>query len=220
MTTITEAELEQASLDWLAALGWSVAHGRDIAPDTPDAERNEYGQVVLERRLRDALARLNPAMPISALDDAYRKLIRPEGSTLEARNRAFHRTLVNGVEVEYRENGGRVRGGQARVIDYDSPANNDWLAVNQFAVSENRNNRRPDVVLFVNGLPLGIIELKNPADEDATIWTAWRQLQTYKADLLTLFSMNEALVVSDGNQARIGTLTAGREWFKPWRTHS
>ena len=97
-------------------------------------------------------------------------------------------------------------------------SNNDWLAVNQFTVTENNNTRRPDIVLFVNGLPLGVIELKNPADEDATIWAAWRQLQTYKADLPTLFSMNEALVVSDGTEARIGTLTAGREWFKPWRT--
>ena len=218
MTTITEAEVEQAALGWLAVLGWSVAHGSDIAPETPNAERRDFGQVVLEHRLRDALASLNPDLPASALGDAYRKLIRPEGSTLEARNRAFHWMLVDGVEVEYREAGGRMRGGHARVIDFDNPANNDWLAVNQFAVAENRNNRRPDVVLFVNGLPLGIIELKNPADEDATIWTAWRQLQTYKADLPTLFSMNEALMVSDGNEARIGTLTAGREWFKPWRT--
>ena len=125
---------------------------------------------------------------------------------------------MNGVEIEYREVGGRVRGNQVRVIDFDNPADNDWLAVNQFTVTENRNTRRPDVVLFVNGLPLGVFELKNPADEDATIWTAWQQLQTYKAELPTLFSMNEALMVSDGTGARIGTLTSGREWFKPWRT--
>ena len=157
-------------------------------------------------------------MPVSALDDAHRKLTRPEGSTLEARNREFHRMLVNGVEIEYREVGGAVRGDLVRVIDFDEPDNNDWLAVNQFTVTENRNTRRPDVVLFVNGLPLGVIELKNPADEDATIWSAWQQLQTYKAELPTLFSMNEALVVSDGTDARLGTLTSGREWFKPWRT--
>ncbi len=218
MTTITEADVEQAALDWLADLGWSVEHGPDIAPETPSAERTDYGQVVLERRLRDALAELNPGLPVSALDDAFRKLTRPEGSTLEARNRAFHRMLVNGVEIEYRDSEGRVRGDQIRVIDFDNSSNNDWLAVNQFTVSENRNTRRPDVALFVNGLPLGIIELKNPADEDATIWTAWQQLQTYKAELPTLFSMNEALVVSDGTTARVGTLTSGREWFKPWRT--
>ena len=218
MTTITEAEVEQAALEWLSSLGWQVAHGPDIAPDTPDAERDDYGQVVLQRRLRDTLAELNPRLPADALDDAFRKLTRPDGSTLEARNREFHRMLVNGVEVEYREAEGRVRGDQVRVIDFDEPANNDWLAVNQFTVTEDRNTRRPDVVLFVNGLPLGIIELKNPADEDATIWTAYQQLQTYKSELPTLFSMNEALVVSDGNEARIGTLTSGREWFKPWRT--
>ena len=195
-----------------------MAHGPDIAPDTPGAERADYDQIVLEHRLRDALAVLNPGLPADALDDAYRKLTRPEGSTVEARNREFHRMLVNGVEIEYRDAEGRVRGDQVRVIDFDDPGNNDWLAVNQFSVTENRNTRRADVVLFVNGLPLGVIELKNPADEDATIWTAWNQLQTYKAELPTLFGMNEALVVSDGIEARLGTLTAGREWFKPWRT--
>ena len=218
MAVLTEALVESAALDWLSALGWGVAQGPDIAPDTPGAERVDYGGVVLERRLRDALARLNPGAPASALDDALRKLTRPQGSALEARNRAFHRMLVNGVEVEYREARGRVRGDQVRVLDFDDPAANDWLAVNQFTVTEDRNTRRPDIVLFVNGLPLVVIELKNPADEDATIWTAWRQIQTYKAELPTLFSMNEALVVSDGTEARVGTLTSGREWFKPWRT--
>ena len=218
MTTLTEADVEQVALDLLSGLGWGVAHGPDIAPDAPDAERADYGQVVLEHRLRDSLGDLNPSLPIDALDDAFRKLTRPEGSSLEARNRAFHRMLVNGVGVEYRDSEGRIRGDQVQVVDFDNPANNAWLAVNQFTVTENRNNRRPDVVLFVNGLPLGIIELKNPMDEDATISTAWQQLQTYKAELPTLYSMNEALVVSDSNEARIGTLTAGREWFKPWRT--
>ena len=218
MTTITEADVEQAALSWLANLGWQVARGPDIAPDSPGTERGDYGEVVLEHRLREALAALNPCLPVSALDDAFRKLTRPEGATLEARNRGFHRMLVDGVEIEYREAAGRVRGDHVAVLGFDDPTNNNWLAVNQFTVTENRNTRRPDVVLFVNGLPLSVIELKNPADEDATIWTAWQQLQTYKSELPTLFSMNEALMVSDGNEARIGTLTAGREWFKPWRT--
>ena len=218
MTTITEADVEKAALAWLTDLGWGVEHGPDIAPHTLNAEREDYGQVVLQRRLRDALPELNPSRPTDALDDAYRKLTRPEGATVEARNREFHRMLVSGVEIEYREAGGAVRGDIVRVIDFDNPAGNDWLAVNQFTVTENRNTRRPDVVLFVNGLPLGVIELKNTADEEATIWTAWQQLQTYKSELPTLFSMNEALVVSDGNEARVGTLTSGREWFKPWRT--
>ena len=218
MTTLTEAVVEQAALEWLSGLGWQVLHGPDIAPETPDAERDDYRQVVLEHRLRGALTELNPALPMSALDDACRKLTRPDGSTLEARNRAFHRMLVNGVEVEYPDADGRVRGDQVRVIDFDNPNSNDWLAVNQLTVTENKNNRRPDIVLFLNGLPLGVIELKNPADEDATIWTAWNQLQTYKAELPMLFSMNEVLMVSDGTEARLGTLTSGKEWFKPWRT--
>ena len=220
MTTFTESTVEDAALAWLESLGWNIAHGPDIAPDTPGAERGDYGAVVLERRLRDTFARLNPNLPTEALEDAFRKLTHLDGPTLEARNRAFHRLLVDGVTVEYRTDNGTVRGAQARVIDFDTPTNNDWLAVNQFTVVENKHERRPDVVLFVNGLPLGVIELKNPADEDATIWTAWQQLQTYKAELPTLFSMNAALLVSDGVEARIGTLTAGREWFKPWRTIS
>ena len=214
----TESEVEDAALEWLAGLGWSVAHGPDIAPGMPDAERADYGQVVLDQRLREALARLNPDLPAEALDDAFRKLVRPEGATLEARNRAFHCMAVDGVTVEFRGDNGAIRGAQAFAIDFDNPDANDWLAVNQFTVVENRHERRPDIVLFVNGLPLGLIELKNPADEDATIWSAWQQFQTYKAELPSLFAFNAALIVSDGVEARIGTLTAGREWFKPWRT--
>ena len=217
---VTESTVEDAALAWLESLGWSVAHGPEIAPDTLGAEREDYGEVVLEGRLRAALARLNLNLPAEALDGALRKLARPEGATLETRNRAFHQMLVNGVTVEYRGDNGAIRGAQARVIDFEDPAGNDWLAVNQFTVVENKHERRPDVVLFVNGLPLGLIELKSPADEDATIWTAWRQLQTYRAELPSLFAMNAALMVSDGAEARIGTLTAGREWFKPWRTIS
>ena len=218
MTTLTESDVEQIALEWLDGLGWRVAHGPEIAPGTANPERSDYGQVALERRLQDSLAELNPGLPASALDDAFRRLTRPEGATLEARNRAFHRMLVDGVAVEHRADGGAIRGAQVKVVDFDNPTNNDWLAVNQYTVTENRNTRRPDVVLFVNGLPLGVIELKNPADEDATIWTAWQQLQTYKAELPSMFSMNEALMVSDGTDARIGALTSGREWFKPWRT--
>ena len=218
MTTLSESTVEAAALEWLATIGWQTAHGPDIAPDAPSAERDNYGHVVLERRLRDALGKLNPSLPTWALDDAFRKLSQPEGATLEARNRSFHRMLVNGVTVEYRSGDGNIRGEPARLIDFDDWDANDWLAVNQFTVTEDGNTRRPDVVLFVNGLPLGVIELKNPADEDATIWSAWQQLQTYQAELPTLFSMNEMLMVSDGLEARVGALAAGREWFKPWRT--
>ncbi len=144
----------------------------------------------------------------------------PPAPQLAARNRAFHRLLVDGVTVEYPAQDGSIRGAQARVVDFEHPERNNWLAVNQFTVTENRNKRRADIVLFVNGLPLAVIELKNPADEEATIWTAWNQLQTYKDELPALFAMNAAMIVSDGLEARIGTLTAGKEWFKPWRTVS
>ena len=220
VTGLNEAEVEEIALAYLESLGWNNAHGPDIAPFTSGAERDKYDQAALSGRLRDALARFNAALPIEALEDAARKLTRPEGATLETRNRAFHQMVVNGVNVEYRDDNGVIRGAQAKVIDFDSPQNNDWLAVNQFTMVEDNHNRRLDIVLFVNGLPLGAIELKNPSDADATIWAAWQQLQTYKAELPNLFSMNEVLVVSDGLEARIGTLTAGREWFKPWRTIS
>ncbi len=218
MTAFTESEIEDAALEWLEGLAWKVAHGPNIAPHAAASERADYSEVILEHRLRDALARLNPAVPAEALENAFRRLTRPEGSTLEARNRAFHRLLVDGVTVEHRSPGGTLQYPWISVLDYENPANNDWLAVNQFTVVEGEHERRPDVVLFVNGLPLGLIELKNPADEKATVWTAWNQIQTYKAELSNLFAFNAALIASDGVEARIGTLTAGREWFKPWRT--
>ena len=216
MTTLTEADVEAAALAWLAGVGWRVANG----PELMSGERDGYGAVVLEGRLRDAIARLNPQLPTEARDDAFTKLTRLPGTSLVARNREFHRMLVNGVTVEYRNDDGAIRGAQAKVIDFDDAAANDLLAVSQFTVTENRNTRRADIVLFVNGLPLGIIELKNPAAADADIWDAWSQLQTYKDELPALFAMNELMMVSDGTQARIGTLTAGREWFKPWRAIS
>ena len=214
----TESELEDAALEWLESLGWKVVHGPDIDPHAAGKERTDYSHVILEHRLRDALDRLNPALPVEALEDAFRKLTRPEGSALDARNRAFHRMLVDGVTIEYRSAGGAVRGAQALGLDFQNPANNDWRAVNQFTVVETEHKRRLDVVLFVNGLPLGLIELKNPAKEKATIWTAWQQIQTYKAELSNLLAFNAALIASDGANARIGTLTGEREWFKPWRT--
>lgn len=217
---VTESVVEQAALAWFESLGYGVKAGPDIAPDGATPERGSYSDVILQDRLQQALARLNPGLPAEALDDAFRRLTRPEGATLEARNRAFHWMLTDGVTVEYRRPGGSIAGAQARVIDFDDPAQNDWLVVNQVTVMENRHTRRPDVLVFLNGLPVGLLELKNAADEDATIAQAFQQVQTYKRELPTLFSFNEILVVSDGIEARIGTLTAGRERFKPWRTIS
>jgi len=224
MAGLTESDVEQAALAWLESIGWVVRNGAEIAPGELAAERTDYGQVVLEQRQRDALARLNPALPAEALEDAFRKLTRPEGAELAARNRAMHRLLVDGVTVEYRATDGEIRGAQVRALDFDTVDANDWLAVNQFTVTDvvagfkPAPTRRPDVVLIVNGLPLAVLELKNPAAENATIWSAFQQLQTYKAEIPSLFATNELLVVSDGVEARVGTLTAGREWFKPWRT--
>jgi type I restriction enzyme R subunit len=218
MATFYESVVEDAALAWLEALGWQVLHGPDIAPETPAAERQSYGEAILTGRLRAALARLNPDLPAEALEDAYRRLTHLEGTDLIQQNRAMHHLLVNGVTVEYRDDDGHIRGGHVRVLDFEDPANNDWVAVNQFAMVENKHSRRPDIVLFVNGLPLAVLELKNAADEEATIWTAFQQLQTYQAEIASLFSANAVLVASDGVEARVGALHAGREWFKPWRT--
>ena len=220
MSNFTESVVEDAALGWLESLGYVVLHGPDIAAGMSGAERSDpnYRDVVLESRLRQALVRLNPDLPAEALEDAFRKLTRSDAPSLLECNRAVHRMLIDGVTVEYRRKDGSIAGAQTKAIDFDRPDNNDWLAVNQFTVCEGQHNRRPDVVLFVNGLPLAVIELKNPADENATVEAAIQQLHTYQSQIPALFATNAALLVSDGVQARIGALSAGKEWFKPWRT--
>jgi type I restriction enzyme R subunit len=218
VSVFNEATVETATLDWLSALGYQTLFGPEITPDMPAAEREHYGQVVLEYRLRQALQRLNPQLPADALDEAFRRLTRPGSPSLVANNHAFHKMLVEGIPVEIQRKDGSLGHEQVWAIDFHEPGNNEFLAVNQFTVVENRIERRPDVVLFVNGLPLAVIELKNAATENATIWSAFNQLQTYKQQISSLFSFNEAMVISDGVEARIGTLTADREWFMPWRT--
>ncbi|MFP7756212.1 type I restriction endonuclease subunit R [Thermodesulfobacteriota bacterium B35] len=218
MDSFTESVVEQAALAWLEALDYTILSGPEIAPGEPAAEREDYEQVILESRLRQALQRLNPQVPADALEEALRKLTRPDMPTLVANNHLIHKYLVDGVPVEYQRADGSIGGDLVRVLDYDMPENNEFLAVNQFTVVEDRHERRPDVVLFVNGLPLAVIELKNAATESATIWSAFNQFQTYKEQIPRLFAFNEALVISDGVQARIGTLTSDREWFMPWRT--
>lgn len=216
----TESIVEDAALAWLQASGYSVLHGPEIAVGELAAERVDpnYRDVALEYRLRQALVQLNPELSAEAIEDAYRKLTGIDYPSLITRNRSIHRMLVDGVPVEYARKDGTIAGAQARVLDFDNPDNNDWLAVNQYTVAEGQHVRRPDVLLFINGLPLGVIELKNPADENATIWAAYQQLQTYQAQIPVLFSTNAVMVVSDGVQARIGAVGAGKEWFKPWRT--
>jgi type I restriction enzyme R subunit len=214
---INEAAVEDAALSWFEELGYAIAHGEQIAPDEPGAERESYGDVVLIGRLRDAIDRLNSDIPAQAREEALRKVLHPESPSLIVNNRTFHAMLRDGVEVEYNRPDGSIAGDRVRLVS-DDPAENDFLAVNQFTVVEGQYNRRPDVVVFLNGLPVCVIELKAALNEDATIWSAWNQLQTYKQQIPSLFNYNELLVISDGLNARIGSLTAGKEWFKPWRT--
>ncbi|NQT48379.1 MAG: type I restriction endonuclease subunit R, partial [Chloroflexi bacterium] len=218
MATITESVVEEAAIEWLTDLGYDYLPGPDIAFDGPCPERDGYADVVLVGRLRSALERLNPGIPAEALEDAFRKVTRPDSPSLVINNRQFHKMLTEGMDVEYRHEDGRIVGDKVRLIDFAEPDNNDWLVVNQFTVVEGQYNRRPDIVAFVNGLPLAVIELKNPANENATLKTAYNQFQTYKTEIPSLFAYNEMLVISDGTEARLGTLTSGEEWFLPWRT--
>jgi type I restriction enzyme R subunit len=214
---ITEDQLENVCLNWFRDCGWHCVQGVDISPDGDASEREDYRVVVLKHRLATAVARLNPGLPQSAIDEVVHILCTPDHPSLEQNNREFHRLLTNGVKVEYSTDEGKETV-YAQVIDFQYPDNNDLLVVNQFSVRGTKQARRPDVVVFVNGLPLAIIELKNPADQSADIWSAYSQLQTYIDELSDLLAYNVALVVSDGITARIGSLTASKERFMPWNT--
>ena len=218
MPIIAESHVEEAALVWLAELGYSIATGPTLAPDGPAPERAHYGEVLLKGRLRAALARLNPTLPPEALVEAEAQLSFAQTPLLVEENRRLHRHLVEGVTLEVRRPDGTMAGEQVRFFDFDDPAGNDWLAVNQFAMVEGRASRRPDIVVFANGIPLAVIELKNPGDEDATLDGAFNQLRTYTGEITALFRTNLALVVSDGISARIGSLTSDRERYMPWRS--
>ncbi len=220
MTNLSENAIEQMALDELQALGWQVAFGPDIAFDSPRPEREaaaNYGDVVLVGRLRAALERINPDMPDAAIEEALRQVLTLESPALIENNRRFHQMLTDGVDVSWMGAEGE-RHGKVWLLDVEHPENNDWLAVNQFTVIENKHERRPDIVLFLNGLPLAVIELKNPGAEQATLRQAFNQLQTYKQEIPSLFAYNAILVISDGMQARFGTITSGWDRFMPWRT--
>jgi len=214
---VAESHVEEAALNWFEELKWSILHGPDIAFDGVMPERTSYSDVILRGRLESAIDSLNPGLPREAKEDALRRVLHIDSPSPILRNRAFHKMLTDGVTVEIVEDG-RVRGEQVKLIDFENPDANDWLVVNQFTVVEGQHNRRPDIVVFVNGLPLVVIELKNPTDENATIETARKQFETYKAEIPSLFTTNELLVISDGEQARMGTITSPREWFLPWKT--
>jgi len=216
--SLNESIIEAATLEWFGELGYAIGHGPHMAPGEPATERGSFSDVVLVGRLATAIHRLNPAIPQEAQEEALLKVLRVATPSLTQTNRAFHHMLRDGVEVEYRRPDGSIAGDRVQLLSFADPGENDWLAVNQFTVIEGQNNRRPDIVVFINGLPLAVLELKNAADEDATIWTAYKQLQTYRAQIPSLMHYNELLVVSDGVQARVGSLTASQEWFKVWRT--
>ena len=214
---LTESVVEDAAIEYLGDLGYDYLHGSVIAHDGESPERSSYVDVILAGRLRTALARINPHLEADTLDEVAKRILRPESPSLEENNVAFQTYLTRGVDVQVRKDG-RIRGDQAWLIDVDSPDNNDWLVVNQFTVVTGKYNRRPDLVVFVNGMPLAVIELKNPEDEQATVTSAWNQLQTYKSQIPALFDTNELLIISDGTEAKVGSLTAGFERFGPWRT--
>ena len=214
---MTEDQLEQEVLGWLAEVGYRVVCGYDVAPDSDNPWREQFQQVLLRERLREAIARLNPSVPLVAREDALTQVVNLDTPALLSANRAFHRLLVNGVPVQYQRDGETV-GDFVRLVDFEQPTANEWLAINQFSIKGPKHTRRPDIILFINGLPLVVLELKNPADVNADIWKAFDQLQTYKEQIPDLFQYNEIMIASDGSEARMGSLSANAERFMQWRT--
>ncbi|MBF0155230.1 MAG: type I restriction endonuclease subunit R, partial [Magnetococcales bacterium] len=218
MPSLSEAQVEEILLGKLTEMGYACISEPKIGPDSRQRERNSYGDVILRGRLEEAVSRINTDLPAEAQENAIRKVIQTESPSFVEENRRLHRLVTTGVEIEYYAEDGTLRPGIVHLIDYDDLDNNDWLAVNQFTVIEGSHNRRPDVVVFVNGLPLAVIELKKPGDEQATLESAYNQLQTYKNEIPSLFHTNAVLIISDGLFARIGSLTANKERFMRWRT--
>ena len=214
---MTEDQLEQEALEWLVELGYTHVYGPNIAHDGDSPERESYRQVVLAGRLRAAIARLNPAVPLAAREDALKQVLELGVPVQLSANRLFHRLLVSGVPVQYQKDG-ETRGDFVRLIDWAQVTANDWLAINQFSIQGPKHTRRPDIILFVNGLPLVLLELKNPADVHANLWKAFDQIQTYKEQIPDVFQYNQILVISDGSEARMGSLSADSERYMNWRT--
>ncbi len=217
MTNFSESIIEEAAIEWFEELGYSYLPGPEIAPDSESPERTGYDSAVLEDRLYDALVAINPDVPSASIEEAVRTITRADAPTPILNNRAFHKMVTDGIDVQFRRDGEAVTE-KVWLFDFQTLENNDWLVVNQFTMVENHVNRRPDMVVFVNGLPLGVIELKNAADQSADLKSAYNQLQTYKAQIPSLFTHNEVLLISDGADARVGSLSADFVRFMPWRT--
>jgi type I restriction enzyme, R subunit len=219
MKRIVEQDIEDAALDILQNdLGYEYVYGPNIAPDGETPLRNKWDDVILADKLRDAISKLNPDLTDEAIEETIKKLKRLSSKQLIKNNEKFHKFLIEGVPIEFRNKKGVIKNEYVQLIDFKNPTNNQFLAVNQFTVIENNKNRRPDIIIFINGIPISIIELKNPADEKATIESAHKQLETYKDQISTIFNYNELLVISDGTYAQAGTLTSPKEWFLPWKT--
>ena len=218
MSNLNESTVEDAALEYFAQLGYQTAWGPNLAPGEPGEERTSFEQVYLHTRLRSAVRRVNPGIDGVLIDEAIKRLGRAESQNSVAENFRVHKLITEGVPVEHRGADGAVRTLRIWLIDYDEPSNNDWVAINQFTIIENGKNRRPDVIVFVNGIPLGLLELKNPTDEHATLKGAWNQLQTYRHDIPSLFTPNGVAVISDGTSAAMSSFTGGFEHFAPWKT--
>ncbi|RZT93578.1 type I restriction enzyme R subunit [Ancylomarina subtilis] len=214
---INEDQLEQLALTWFQDNGYNYLHGADIAPESATPYRNDFREVILAKECFEALSALNPGIPSAKIEEVIRLVSNPDGVNTVYKNKAFHKMLLDGVQVEFEHKGENIKD-LVYLIDFNSVAANRFLVVNQYSIAGEKHTRRPDIMVFINGLPISILELKNPANEDTDIWDAYNQLQTYKKDIEDLFVFNEALVVSDGITARIGSLTANKERFMPWRT--
>ena len=213
---INEEEIELATIDILKDIGYKYIHGEEIAPDSENPERTRWDEVILRRRLKESLERINPKVPIDAIDEAVKKIVRISGPNITLNNQKFHEMLVKGIEIGFRKKE-KIVYDRIKLLDFEDPNNNEFLIVNQFTIIENDNHRRPDLIIFVNGMPLSVIELKNLADEKTGVYSAYKQLQTYKQEIPSVFNYNELLVISDGTNAQAGTITANKEWFLEWK---
>jgi type I restriction enzyme, R subunit len=218
MSLITEQDIENATLEMLEELGYQVVHGSEIAPDSENPKRNKWDEVILTDELKDAIERINPKIPNDAIEEVIKKVKRLNSKNQIKNNEAFHTFLIEGVPLEYRAKNGKITSDYIKLVDFNNHKNNDFKAINQFAIIENNKHRRPDILIFINGLPLIIAELKNASNESADLTSAYKQIQTYKQEIPSLFNYNELIILSDGTYAEVGTLTANKEWFLPWKT--
>jgi len=205
---ITESTIETFAIELLEKQGYQYIYGPDIAPDSETPARSSFEDIILLDRIKTAVSRINPTIPVDAQEDAIKQIQRIGSPELTANNETFHRMLTEGINVSYQKDG-NSRGDLVWLIDFDEPENNDFIVLNQYTIIENHVNKRPDIILFINGLPLVVMELKNPVDENATVKAAFNQLQTYKQAIPSLFIYNGFLIISDGLEAKAGTFSAG-----------